>query len=139
MPLFKPRVSPRSSATEKISNGSCQVDNNVNGSTTLQNNSRDSSANEKNDKNQLVFHCQLAHGSPTGLISGFSNVRELYQKIAECYDLPPEEVSSLKKIPLFITIAKIQLSLFSAFLRKLYIFSQGLINIIKDEIYLCLN
>lgn len=43
-------------------------------------------------KNQLVFHCQLAHGSPTGLISGFSSVRELYQKIAECYDIPVDEV-----------------------------------------------
>ncbi|XP_014481585.1 PREDICTED: PDZ domain-containing protein GIPC3 [Dinoponera quadriceps] len=40
----------------------------------------------------LVFHCQLAHGSPMGLISDFSNVRELYQKIAECYDLPAEEI-----------------------------------------------
>lgn len=44
-------------------------------------------------KNQLVFHCQLAHGSPTGLISGFSSVRELYQKIAECYDIPVDEVT----------------------------------------------
>ncbi|KAL9914956.1 PDZ domain-containing protein GIPC1 isoform X2 [Glossina fuscipes] len=32
-------------------------------------------------KPQLIFHCQLAHGSPTGLITGFSSVRELYQKI----------------------------------------------------------
>ncbi|XP_032678383.1 PDZ domain-containing protein GIPC3 isoform X1 [Odontomachus brunneus] len=43
-------------------------------------------------KSSLVFHCQLAHGSPMGLISDFSNVRELYQKIAECYDLPAEEI-----------------------------------------------
>lgn len=41
---------------------------------------------------KLVFHCQLAHGSPTGLISGFSNVRELYQKIAECYEFPAEDI-----------------------------------------------
>lgn len=47
-------------------------------------------------KNQLVFHCQLAHGSPTGLISGFSSVRELYQKIAECYDIPVDEVNAKK-------------------------------------------
>lgn len=45
-------------------------------------------------KPSLVFHCQLAHGSPMGLISDFNNVRELYQKIAECYDLPAEEVST---------------------------------------------
>lgn len=44
-------------------------------------------------KSPLVFHCQQAHGSPLGLISGFSNVKELYQKIAECYEFPPEDVS----------------------------------------------
>jgi len=37
---------------------------------------------------KLIFHCQLAHGSPTGLISGFSNVKELYQKIADCFEIP---------------------------------------------------
>lgn len=42
---------------------------------------------------KLVFHCQQAHGSPTGLISGFTNVKELYEKIAECYDIQPAEVS----------------------------------------------
>lgn len=41
---------------------------------------------------KLVFHCQQAHGSPTGLISGFTNVKELYEKIAECYDIQPSEV-----------------------------------------------
>lgn len=41
---------------------------------------------------QLVFHCQLAHGSPTGFVSGFSNVKELYQKIAEYFEMPPNEV-----------------------------------------------
>jgi len=43
---------------------------------------------------KLVFHCQQAQGSPTGLISGFSNVRELYQKIAECYEFSPDDVSN---------------------------------------------
>ncbi|XP_023936647.1 PDZ domain-containing protein GIPC3 [Bicyclus anynana] len=43
-------------------------------------------------KSQLVFHCQQAQGSPLGLISGFSNVHELYQKIAECYDFPPDDI-----------------------------------------------
>lgn len=42
---------------------------------------------------KLVFHCQQAQGSPTGIISGFTNVKELYQKIAECYDIPTEDVS----------------------------------------------
>lgn len=41
---------------------------------------------------KLVFHCQQAQGSPTGVISGFTNVKELYQKIAECYDLKSSEV-----------------------------------------------
>ncbi|KAF5298114.1 hypothetical protein FQA39_LY02538 [Lamprigera yunnana] len=41
---------------------------------------------------QLVFHCQLAHGSPTGLISGFSNVKELYQKIGEYFEFSPSEI-----------------------------------------------
>lgn len=45
------------------------------------------------EKQKLVFHCQQAQGSPTGLISGFSNVKELYEKIAECYDFTPNEVS----------------------------------------------
>ncbi|XP_053602187.1 PDZ domain-containing protein GIPC1 [Plodia interpunctella] len=48
--------------------------------------------NNGSQKSQLVFHCQQAHGSPLGLISGFSNVKELYQKIAECYDFPPEDI-----------------------------------------------
>ena len=41
---------------------------------------------------KLIFHCQLAHGSPTGLISGFSNVKELYQKIADCFEIPVNTV-----------------------------------------------
>lgn len=47
---------------------------------------------------KLVFHCQQAHGSPTGIISGFTNVKELYQKIAECYDIPTEDVSTRKPL-----------------------------------------
>lgn len=44
------------------------------------------------------FHCQLAHGSPTGIISGFSNVKQLYEKIGECYDIDPSEVRYCTKI-----------------------------------------
>lgn len=43
-------------------------------------------------KPKLVFHCQLAHGSPTGLISGFTNVKELYNKIAECYEIQATDI-----------------------------------------------
>lgn len=46
------------------------------------------------EKPKLIFHCQQAQGSPTGLISGFSNVKELYEKIAECYDFTADEVST---------------------------------------------
>lgn len=54
--------------------------------------------NEHDDqvKQNLVFHCQQAHGSPTGLVSNFSNVRELYQRVADCYDFPSDEVSSIQ-------------------------------------------
>jgi hypothetical protein len=41
---------------------------------------------------KLVFHCQQAHGSPTGIISGFTNVKELYQNIADCYDIQASEI-----------------------------------------------
>lgn len=41
---------------------------------------------------RLIFHTQLAHGSPTGRIEGFSNVRELYAKIGEAFGIPPAEV-----------------------------------------------
>jgi len=34
----------------------------------------------------------LAHGSPTVKLGGFSNVRELYQKIADSFNIPFSEV-----------------------------------------------
>merc|ERR1712037_424120 len=47
---------------------------------------------QEDSRPRLVFHSQLAHGSPTGIISGFTNVKELYQKIAECYDMPATDI-----------------------------------------------
>ncbi|NXD71831.1 GIPC3 protein, partial [Eolophus roseicapillus] len=41
---------------------------------------------------RLVFHTQLAHGSPTGRIEGFTNVKELYAKIAEVFGISPTEI-----------------------------------------------
>ncbi|NXI34189.1 GIPC3 protein, partial [Galbula dea] len=41
---------------------------------------------------RLVFHTQLAHGSPTGHIEGFTNVKELYAKIAEVFGISPTEI-----------------------------------------------
>ena len=51
------------------------------------------SAETARPRPKLVFHCQQAHGSPTGIISGFTNVKELYQKIAECYEFDSSQVS----------------------------------------------
>ncbi|XP_056615233.1 PDZ domain-containing protein GIPC3 [Triplophysa dalaica] len=41
---------------------------------------------------KLVFHTQLAHGSPTARIHGFTNVRELYAKIAEVFNISASEI-----------------------------------------------
>ncbi|XP_005802036.1 PDZ domain-containing protein GIPC2 [Xiphophorus maculatus] len=41
---------------------------------------------------KLVFHTQLAHGSPTGRIEGFTNVKELYGKIAEAFNISPPDI-----------------------------------------------
>ncbi|XP_034386723.1 PDZ domain-containing protein GIPC3 [Cyclopterus lumpus] len=41
---------------------------------------------------RLIFHTQLAHGSPTGRIHGFTNVKELYTKIAEVFNISPSEI-----------------------------------------------
>lgn len=121
MPLFKPRTTtPRSPVTEKAANSlqyqkqQQQQQHHQSGDNNDQSDNGAVSSNGTDDrssngialqheqttrvvsrvpKQTLIFHCQLAHGSPTGLISDFSNVRELYQKIADCYELPVEEVS----------------------------------------------
>jgi hypothetical protein len=46
----------------------------------------------KSQMRPMLFHCQLAHGGPIGVITGFNNTRDLYRKIAECYDIEPSEV-----------------------------------------------
>lgn len=56
-------------------------------------------------KAQLVFYCQLAHGSPTGLISGFSSVTELYQKIGEHYEFAPSEVSAVREFRRVLSVS----------------------------------
>ncbi|CAL8366133.1 unnamed protein product [Boreogadus saida] len=48
---------------------------------------------------KLVFHTQLAHGSPTGRIEGFSNVKELYGKIAAAFNMaPPETELTVRRV-----------------------------------------
>ncbi|XP_068197169.1 PDZ domain-containing protein GIPC2 isoform X2 [Antennarius striatus] len=46
---------------------------------------------------KLVFHTQLAHGSPTGRIEGFTNVKELYAKIAEVFNITAPELPHLER------------------------------------------
>lgn len=120
MPLFKARATPRSPVDrmEKAANGVQYRNHQHHHHPDGSDNGHDSGASgngtgsrsgngdpplqreqtrsppRQSKTSSLVFHCQLAHGSPTGLISDFSNVRELYQKIAERYDLSAEEVST---------------------------------------------
>ena len=41
---------------------------------------------------KLVFNAFLAHGSPPGKVEGFTNVKELYEKIGDAFDMPSDEV-----------------------------------------------
>lgn len=43
-------------------------------------------------RNELTFHCQLSHGSPTKDIQDFSNVKELYSRVGEAFDIDPSTV-----------------------------------------------
>jgi len=47
---------------------------------------------------KFVFYCQLAHGSPTGKVEGFTNVKELYQKLGEVFKIQANEVSKPNKL-----------------------------------------
>lgn len=111
MPLFKPKTVSKSPVAQEKTTGngahnheghktvsSSSSNNNINGTGKRdkfghQDQTESTDDNQNSSKTHLVFRCQLAHGSPTGFISDFKNVRELYQKIAECYDLPTSEVS----------------------------------------------
>lgn len=44
---------------------------------------------------KFVFYCQLAHGSPTGKVEGFTNVKQLYEKLAEVFKVQASEVSKI--------------------------------------------
>ncbi|XP_012298236.2 PDZ domain-containing protein GIPC2 isoform X1 [Aotus nancymaae] len=41
---------------------------------------------------KLIFHAQLAHGSATGRVEGFSSIQELYAKIAGAFEISPSEI-----------------------------------------------
>ncbi|KAH8234461.1 hypothetical protein KR038_010581 [Drosophila bunnanda] len=91
MPLFT-RKSPKQGATAE---GTPQMGVRMNSGSSqgnhIANNNNNHNVADKS-KPPLVFHCQLAHGSPTGLIHDFSSVRELYQKIAECFDISEKDI-----------------------------------------------
>ena len=70
MPLSKSKMANKISSNEKVTQHKKQF-----------------------EKTKLTFHCQQAHGSPTGIISGFTNVQELYEKIASCYEIETNDVS----------------------------------------------
>lgn len=40
----------------------------------------------------MVFHCQLAHGSPTRQIRDFTNVKQLYESIAKAFGIPTNDI-----------------------------------------------
>jgi len=40
----------------------------------------------------MVFHCQLAHGSPTRQVRDFTNVKQLYESIAKAFGIPTGDI-----------------------------------------------
>jgi len=44
------------------------------------------------DQFDMVFHCQLAHGSPTRQVRDFTNVKQLYESIAKAHGIKTEEI-----------------------------------------------
>jgi len=40
----------------------------------------------------MVFHCQLAHGSATKQVKDFTNVKQLYESIAKAFGIATEEI-----------------------------------------------
>ncbi|XP_072173048.1 PDZ domain-containing protein GIPC1-like [Diadema setosum] len=41
---------------------------------------------------RLVFNAFLAHGSPPGKVEGFTNVKELYEKIGQAFSMPADQI-----------------------------------------------
>ncbi|VDM68911.1 unnamed protein product, partial [Strongylus vulgaris] len=40
----------------------------------------------------MKFCCQLAHGSPTAIISNFASISELFQSIADSFNISPDDI-----------------------------------------------
>jgi len=98
MPLWnKQRASKENYEADFKNEKSPSPTNNSNNSNNTNNTNNSNNQSQQQQENEdsrprLVFHCQLAQGSPTGIISGFTNVKELYHKIAECYDMPATDI-----------------------------------------------
>ena len=82
MPLFG---SSKKDKKEKL-----QDDSNEHQSAKQEKNEQESKAQQM--AKQLSFNAQLAHGSHTVKIADFSNVKELYQRIAEGLEISISEV-----------------------------------------------
>ena len=44
-------------------------------------------------RHELLFHCQLAHGSSTKDIKDFASVKDLYGRVAEAFEIDSDEVN----------------------------------------------
>ena len=60
---------------------------------------------------KFIFYCQLAHGSPTCEIQGFTNVKELYAKISESFKIDINKVTLYNNF-VFHNVCVCMLSLF---------------------------
>ncbi len=54
----------------------------------------------------MVFHCQLAHGSPTRQVRDFTNVKQLYESIAKAHGIKSEEVRGLAARSFSLTLRR---------------------------------
>lgn len=96
MPLFGKNKKDKTSEKEAIDENSQEAQRNGSVENADANGGNDRPPDqEPHKKPKLSFHCQQAHGSPTGVISGFTNVKELYLKIAQCYNIESTDVSIL--------------------------------------------
>ena len=103
--LANPHAAVSSTSAQASSVKAPQQNNKTNGSSSTTN-AVAAHQDEHLNRPKLVFHCQLAHGSPTGLISGFTNVKELYNKISECYEINANEVMNIYFFFLFFFYLK---------------------------------
>uniref|UniRef100_A0A915Q7P7 PDZ domain-containing protein n=1 Tax=Setaria digitata TaxID=48799 RepID=A0A915Q7P7_9BILA len=84
--ISAPPPSPTIASTEKESHQQQRLNNSIVGSVNEMQSDKLLKTCVTNGTMKLTFQVQLAHGSPTGIISGFNSIIQLYQAIANCYD-----------------------------------------------------